>query len=196
MEQTAGPWTGSTTIERPSRTSLVAFVVMGLLVVADRVVMGDARGAGAGASLTGRAMGLGFGRAGAGACTGFGLDGAGAWATRFFGRVGAGAGAGLAIFLKPGGFATGAFRATGAFAARLAYTPSVYWPLGDAFSLSLPRRALALGAGRLAACGLAAPPALGFTRAAVVGIWEEKMPRWQELASRRWRRGRSTGESS
>ena len=131
--------------------------------------MGDARGAGAGASLTGRAMGLGFGRAGAGACAGFGLDGAGAWATRFFGLVGAGAGAGLAIFLKPGGFATGAFRAAGAFAARLAYTPSVYWPLGAAFSLSLPRRTRALGAGLLAACGLA-PPALGFTLAAVVGI--------------------------
>ena len=61
MEQTAGPWTGSTTIERPSRTSRVVFVVIGEFVVADRVVMGDARGAGAGASLTGRAMGLGFG---------------------------------------------------------------------------------------------------------------------------------------
>ena len=177
MEQTAGPWTGSTTIERPSRTSRVVFVVIGEFVVALRVVMGDARGAGAGASLTGRAMGLGFGRAGAGACAGFGLDGAGACATRFFGRVGAGAGAGLAIFLKPGGLATGTFRAAGALAARLAYTPSVYWPFGAAFSLSLPRRALALGAGRRAACGLAAPPAcglaplaFGFTRAAVVGI--------------------------
>ena len=177
MEQTAGPWTGSTTIERPSRTSRVGFVVMGLLVVADRVVMGDARGAGAGASLTGRAMGLGFGRAGAGACTGFGLDGAGACATLFFGRAGAGAGAGLAIFLKPGGFATDAFRATGLPRAAFAYGPSTYWPLGAAFSLSLPRRALALGAGRLAAWGLAAPPAcglaplaFGFTRAAVVGI--------------------------
>jgi len=61
MEQTAGPWTGSTTIERPNRTSRVVFVVIGEFVVADRVVMGDARGAGAGASLTGRAMGLGFG---------------------------------------------------------------------------------------------------------------------------------------
>ncbi len=72
--------------------------------------------------------------------------------------------------MKPGGLATGAFRATGALAARLAYTPSVYWPLGAAFSLSLPRRALAFGAdGRLAACGLA-PLALGFTLAAVVGI--------------------------
>ena len=103
--------------------------------------------------------------------------GAGACATLFFGLVGAGAGAGLAIFLKPGGLATGAFRAAGALAARLAYTPSVYWPLGAAFSLSLPRRTRALGAGRLAACGLAAPPAcglappaLGFTLAAVVGI--------------------------
>ena len=178
MEQTAGPWTGSTTMGRPNRTSRVAFVVIGEFVVALRVVMGDARGAGAGASLTGRAMGLGFGRAGAGACAGFGrCAGAGAWATRFFGRVGAGAGAGLAIFLKPGGLATGTFRAAGAFAARLAYTPSVYWPFGAAFSLSLPRRALALGAGRLAAWGLAAPPAcglaplaFGFTRAAVVGI--------------------------
>ena len=164
MEQTAGPFCGSTTMARPSRTSLVVFVVMGLFVVADRVVMGDARGAGAGASLTGRAMGLGFG-----------LDGAGACATLFFGLVGAGAGAGLAIFLKPGGFATGAFRAAGALAARLAYTPSVYWPLGAAFSLSLPRRTRALGAGLLAACGLAAaaclaPPPLGFTLAAVVGI--------------------------
>ena len=77
--------------------------------------------------------------------------------------------------MKPGGFATGAFRAAGAFAARLAYTPSVYWPLGAAFSLSLPRRTRAFGAGLLAACGLAAaaclaPPALGFTLAAVVGI--------------------------
>jgi hypothetical protein len=72
MEQTAGPFCGSTTIARPSRTSLVVFVVIGEFVVADRVVMGDARGAGAGASLTGRAMGLGFGLAGAGACTGFG----------------------------------------------------------------------------------------------------------------------------
>ena len=178
MEQTAGPWTGSTTIERPNRTSFVVrVVVIGEFVVVLRVVMGDARGAGAGASLTGRAMGLGFGRAGAGACTGFGLDGAGAWATRFFGRVGAGAGAGLAIFLKPGGFATGAFRAAGCFRAALAYGPSTYWPLGAAFSLSLPRRALALGAGLLVACGLAAPPAcglaplaFGFTRAAVVGI--------------------------
>ena len=62
MEQTAGPFCGSTTIDRPSRTSLVVFVVViGEFVVADRVVMGDARGAGAGASLTGRAMGLGFG---------------------------------------------------------------------------------------------------------------------------------------
>ena len=154
MEQTAGPFCGSTTIERPSRTSLVVFVVIGEFVVALLVVMGDARGAGAGASLTGRAMGLGFGRAGAGACTGFGLDGAGACATLFFGLVGAGAGAGLAIFLKPGGFATGAFRAAGAFAARLAYTPSVYWPLGAAFSLSLPRRTRALGAGLRAAGGL------------------------------------------
>ena len=82
--------------------------------------------------------------------------------------------------MKPGGLATGAFRAAGALAARLAYTPSVYWPLGAAFSLSLPRRALALGAGRLAACGLAAPaclgaPAFGFTRADVVGIlgWKD-----------------------
>ena len=177
MEQTAGPWTGSTTMDRPSRTSRVVFVVIGELVVALRVVMGDARGAGAGASLTGRAMGLGFGRAGAGACTGFGLDGAGAWATLFFGRVGAGAGAGLAIFLKPGGLATGAFRATGLPRAAFAYGPSTYWPLGAAFSLSLPRRTRAFGAGRLAACGLAAPPAcglaplaFGFTRAAVVGI--------------------------
>ena len=178
MEQTAGPWTGSTTMDRPNRTSRVVFVVIGEFVVADRVVMGDARGAGAGASLTGRAMGLGFGRAGAGACAGFGLDGAGAWATRFFGRVGAGAGAGLAIFLKPGGLATGAFRATGLAArAAFAYGPSTYWPLGAAFSLSLPRRTRALGAGRLAAWGLAAPPAcglaplaFGFTRAAVVGI--------------------------
>ena len=76
--------------------------------------------------------------------------------------------------MKPGGLATGAFRAAGAFAARLAYTPSVYWPLGAAFS-SLPRLARALGAGLRAACGLAAaaclaPPALGFTLAAVVGI--------------------------
>ena len=61
MEQTAGPFWGSTTIARPSRTSLVVFVVIGEFVVALRVVMGDARGAGAGASLTGRAMGLGFG---------------------------------------------------------------------------------------------------------------------------------------
>merc|ERR1719243_426735 len=114
-------------------------------------------------------MGLGFGRAGAGACTGFGLDGAGACATLFFGLVGAGAGAGLAIFLKPGGLATGAFRATGlAPRAAFAYGPSTYWPLGAAFS-SLPRLARALGAGLLAACGLA-PPALGFTLAAVVGI--------------------------
>ena len=143
--------------------------MIGEFVVALRVVMGDARGAGAGASLTGRAMGLGFGRAGAGACAGFGLDGAGAWATLFFGRVGAGAGAGLAIFLKPGGFATDAFRATGLPRAAFAYGPSTYWPLGAAFSLSLPRRTRALGAGRLAACGLA-PPAFGFTRAAVVGI--------------------------
>jgi len=61
-------------MDRPNRTSLVAFVVIGEFVVALRVVMGDARGcAGAGASLTGRAMGLGFGRAGAGACAGFGL---------------------------------------------------------------------------------------------------------------------------
>ena len=44
-------------------------------------------------------------------------------------------------------------------------------------SLSLPRRTRALGAGLLAAGGLAAPPAcglaplaFGFTRAAVVGI--------------------------
>ena len=76
--------------------------------------------------------------------------------------------------MKPGGLATGAFRAAGALVARLAYTPSVYWPLGAAFSLSLPRRALALGAGRLAACGLA-PPAFGFTRADVVGIlcWKD-----------------------
>ena len=78
--------------------------------------------------------------------------------------------------MKPGGLATGAFRATGLAArAAFAYGPSTYWPLGAAFSLSLPRRALALGAGRLAACGLAAPaclapPALGFTLAAVVGI--------------------------
>ena len=78
--------------------------------------------------------------------------------------------------MKPGGLATGAFRAAGALAARLAYTPSVYWPLGAAFS-SLPRLARALGAGLRAACGLAAPPAcglappaLGFTLAAVVGI--------------------------
>jgi len=61
MEQTAGPFCGSTTMARPSRTSLVVFVVIGEFVVALRVVMGDARGAGAGASLTGRAMGLGFG---------------------------------------------------------------------------------------------------------------------------------------
>jgi len=62
MEQTAGPFCGSTTIARPSLTSLVVFVVViGEFVVALRVVMGDARGAGAGASLTGRAMGLGFG---------------------------------------------------------------------------------------------------------------------------------------
>ena len=94
--------------------------------------------------------------------------------------------------MKPGGLATGAFRAAGAFAARLAYTPSVYWPLGAAFSLSLPRRALALGAGRLAACGLAAPPAcglappaLGFTLAAVVGILIlEKMPRCRFIGRR------------
>ena len=76
--------------------------------------------------------------------------------------------------MKPGGLATGAFRAAGAFAARLAYTPSVYWPLGAAFSLSLPRRTRAFGAGLLAAWGLAAPPALGFTRAAVVGMLEKR----------------------
>ena len=93
--------------------------------------------------------------------------------------------------MKPGGLATGGFRAAGAFAARLAYTPSVYWPLGAAFSLSLPRRALALGAGRLAACGRAAPPAcglapaLGFTLAAVVGILIlEKMPRCRFIGRR------------
>ena len=48
-------------MDRPNRTSRVVFVVIGEFVVALRVVMGDARGAGAGASLTGRAMGLGFG---------------------------------------------------------------------------------------------------------------------------------------
>ena len=91
--------------------------------------------------------------------------------------------------MKPGGLATAAFLAAGAFAARLAYTPSVYWPLGAAFSLSLPRRTRAFGAGLLAACGLAAPPAcglappaLGFTLAAVVGILIlEKMPRCRSM---------------
>ena len=77
--------------------------------------------------------------------------------------------------MKPGGFATGAFRATGLAArAALAYGPSTYWPFGAAFSLSLPRRTRAFGAGRRAAWGLAAPPALGFTRAAVVGMLEKR----------------------
>ena len=92
--------------------------------------------------------------------------------------------------MKPGGLATGAFRATGLPRAAFAYGPSTYWPLGAAFSLSLPRRTRAFGAGRLAACGLAAPaclapPALGFTLAAVVGILIlEKMPRCRFIGRR------------
>ena len=57
MEQTAGPFCGSTTIARPGRTSLVVFVVIGEFVWLP-VVMGDAR-ARRGRLLTGRAMGLG-----------------------------------------------------------------------------------------------------------------------------------------
>ena len=97
--------------------------------------------------------------------------------------------------MKPGGLATGAFRATGLAArAAFAYGPSTYWPLGAAFSLSLPRRTRAFGAGRLAAWGLAAPPALGFTRAAVVGMLESWLAAGDELASRRWLRYEITGE--
>jgi len=57
-------------------------------------------------------------------------------------------------------------------AAKLAFSPNK-----GRDELRLPRRTRALGAGRLAACGRAAPPAcglaplaFGFTRAAVVGI--------------------------